>query len=41
MNETKTYIVEIPQILGYETTIYLETNGHAVRSLFAMVEHPS
>jgi hypothetical protein len=37
MNEKKTYIVEIPQILGDETTIYLGTNGYAVKSLFAIV----
>lgn len=38
MEKTKTYIVEIPQVLGDETTIYLETNGLAVKSLFAIVE---
>jgi len=38
MNEKKTYIVEIPQVLGDETMIYLETNGNAVKSLFAIVE---
>jgi len=37
MRETKMYIVEIPQVLGDETTIYLETNGYAVKSLFAIV----
>ena len=35
---TKTYIVEIPQVMGDETTIYLETDGNAVKSLFAIVE---
>lgn len=38
MDETKKYIVEIPQVLGDETTIYLETNGYAVKSLYAIVE---
>jgi hypothetical protein len=38
MRETKTYIVEIPQVLGDETTIYLEADGYAVKSLFAIVE---
>lgn len=38
MGKTKTYIVELPQVLGDETTIYLETNGYAVKSLFAIVE---
>ena len=38
METTKAYIVEIPQVLGDETTIYLETNGHAVKSLYAIVE---
>ena len=32
------YIVEIPQVLGDETTIYLEADGYAVKSLFAIVE---
>ena len=30
--------MEFPQVLGNETTIYLETNGYAVKSLFAIVE---
>jgi hypothetical protein len=38
MGETKTYIIEIPQVLGDETTIYLEADGNAVKSLFAIVE---
>jgi hypothetical protein len=38
MDKTKTYIMELPQVLGDETTIYLETNGNAVKSLFAIVE---
>lgn len=38
MGEMKMYIVEIPQVLGDETTIYLEANGSAVESLFAIVE---
>jgi hypothetical protein len=38
MDKTKTYIVEIPQVLGDETTIYLEANGDAVKSLYAIVE---
>lgn len=29
MDQTKTYIVEIPQVLGDETTIQLETDGGA------------
>ena len=37
MNEKKTYIVEIPQVLRDETTIYLEAKGYAVKSLFAIV----
>ena len=36
MNE-KTYIVEIPQVNGDETTIYLAANGYPVKSLFAIV----
>jgi hypothetical protein len=38
MDKAKTYIMELPQVLGDETTIYLETNGNAVKSLFAIVE---
>jgi hypothetical protein len=38
MSETKTYVVEISQVLGDETTIYLEADGDAVKSLFAIVE---
>ena len=38
MRETKTYIVEISQVLGEETTIYLEADGYAIKSLFAIVE---
>jgi len=38
MNETNTYIVKIPQVLGDETSIYLETDGNTVESLFAIVE---
>ena len=38
MNGTKTYIVEISQVLGDETSMYLETDGNAVKSLFASVE---
>ena len=38
MGGTKMYIVEIPQVLGDETTIYLEADGYAVKSLFAIVE---
>ena len=38
MDQTKTYIIEIPKVLGDETTIYLETNGYAVKSLYAVVE---
>jgi hypothetical protein len=38
MDQTKAYIVEIPQVLGDETTIYLETDGYAVKSLYAIVE---
>lgn len=38
MNERKTYIVEIAQVLGDETTIYLETDGNAVKSVFAILE---
>jgi hypothetical protein len=30
--------VELPQVLSDETTICLETNGYAVKSLFAIVE---
>jgi hypothetical protein len=46
MDETKTYIVEIPQVLGDETTIFMEADGNAVKSLFAIsksrtVTHPS
>lgn len=37
MSETKTYIVEIPQLLGDDTTIYLEADGDAVKSLFAVL----
>jgi hypothetical protein len=37
MDQPKTYIVEIPQVLGDETTIYLEADGEAVKSLFAVV----
>lgn len=36
MNERR-YIVEIPQVNGDETTIYLETNGYPVKSLFVIV----
>ena len=36
MNE-KTYIVEIPQVDGDETAIYLDTTGYPVKSLFAIV----
>ena len=36
MKRTNAYIVEIPQVIGDETTIYLETNGNAVKSLFAV-----
>ena len=32
------YIVEIPRVLGEETTIYLEADGYDVKSLFAIVE---
>lgn len=38
MGDTKMYIVEIPHIQGDETTVYLEANGCAVKSLFAIVE---
>ena len=38
MNEKKTYIVEIAQVLDDETTIYLETDSNAVKSIFAIVE---
>ena len=38
MSGAKAYIVEIPQVLGEEATIYLETFGNAVKSLFAIVE---
>lgn len=38
MGETKRYILEIPQVLGDETTIYLKTDGNAVKSLFGIVE---
>ena len=37
MNEKKAYIVEIPQVLGDETTSYPETNGYPVKSPFAIV----
>jgi hypothetical protein len=37
MNEKKMYIVEIAQVNGDETTIYLETNGYPVKSLFAIL----
>jgi hypothetical protein len=38
MDTTKTYIVEVPQVMGDETTIYLEAGGDAVKSLYAIVE---
>ena len=38
MGKTKTYIVEFPLVLGDETSVYLETNGYAMKSLFAIVE---
>jgi hypothetical protein len=38
MKRTNAYVVEIPQIQGDETTIYLETNGNVVKSLYAIVE---
>ena len=38
MDKTKTYIVEVPQVMGDETTIYLEAGGDAVKSLYAIVE---
>lgn len=38
MYDRKTYIFEIPQVPGDETTIYLEADGRAVKSLFAIVE---
>ncbi len=38
MGETRTYIIEIPQVLGDETMIFLEADGDAVKSPFAIVE---
>lgn len=38
MDDQKVYIVEISQVLSDETTIYLETNGSALKSLYAIVE---
>ena len=38
MNQQKTYIVELSQVLGEETTIYLETDGEAAKSVFAILE---
>ena len=38
MDKTKSYIIELLQVMGDETTIYLETNADAVISLFAIVE---
>lgn len=37
MNEKNAYIVEIPQVLGDKTTIHLETDSNAVKSIFAVV----
>lgn len=38
MNGTRTYVVEISQVLGDVTSIFLETDGNEVKSLFAIVE---
>jgi hypothetical protein len=38
MGEAKMYIVEIAEVLGDETTIYLESDGYVVKLLFAIVE---
>jgi hypothetical protein len=38
MDENKKYILEMPQVLSEETTIYLEADGRPVKSLFAVVE---
>jgi hypothetical protein len=38
MDKPKTYIVEMSQVFGDETMIYLESEGRAVKSLFAILE---
>lgn len=38
MEESKRYILEIPEVLSEETTIYLEADARLVKSLFAIVE---
>ena len=38
MRRARTFIVEIAQVQGDATTIYLESDGVALKSLFAIVE---
>jgi hypothetical protein len=37
MEETKSYIVEISNVFGDDTTIYLESNGEPVESFYAVI----